>query len=63
MAVTGPPVGELAGEAARAWLVATIEARPLAGTDGELVDRIVRQGPRLCDALLRAMGSDGSWPG
>jgi len=58
VAVAGPSLDELAGEAARAWLIATIEARPLAATDGGLVDAVVQRGPPLCAALLRAVGSD-----
>jgi diguanylate cyclase (GGDEF)-like protein len=58
VAVVGPSLDELAGEAARAWLIATIEARPLAGADGALVDTIVQRGPPLCAALLRAVGAD-----
>ena len=63
VAVAGPSLDELAGEAARAWLIATIEARPLAGTDGGLVEAIVQRGPPLCAALLRAVGSDDDLAG
>lgn len=58
IALSRPSLGELAGEAAKAWLTALIEARPLARAGGVPIDAMAAEGPGVCERLLRALGSD-----
>jgi GGDEF domain-containing protein len=45
-------------EVARRWLVALLEAAPLASAPDVPVDALARDGPALCAAVLRAVASD-----
>jgi len=57
--VAGVPPPALADGAvvAKAWLMALLDAAPLAGAARVPVDRIAAEGPALCAAALRAVGS------
>lgn len=43
---------------AKAWLVRLVEAAPLAGAGDIPARELAREGPALCAAVLRALGSD-----
>jgi GGDEF domain-containing protein len=45
-------------EVARRWLVALLEATPLASAPDVPVDALAKDGPALCAAVLRAVSSD-----
>jgi GGDEF domain-containing protein len=59
--VADAPIDHLLGrtrELTKGWLLALIEDAPLEGAPGVLGPRLVTQGPRLCEALLRALTDD-----
>ena len=43
---------------ARGWLIALLEQAPLHEAPGIAGDALTRDGPRICDAALRALGDD-----
>ena len=49
-----------AGPAAKAWLVALLERRPLAQAGRVPVAVLAERGPALCEAVLRALASDAA---
>jgi len=60
------PIGALAADAerlAKGWLVAVIEQRPLAEAAGILAGEWAADGPRVCEALVRSLGSDQALEG
>jgi GGDEF domain-containing protein len=59
--VADAPIGELlprTEELTKGWLLAVLERAPLAEAPGVLAADIADQGPRLCEALLRALADD-----
>ena len=60
-AVPGAPVDELlvhAEELTKGWLLALLEDTPLVQASSILTADVARDGPRLCEAVLRAIASD-----
>jgi GGDEF domain-containing protein len=56
-----PPAAIADGEApAKAWLLALMAARELRDAPAVPVAELARDGPRLCAAILRAVGSDAA---
>jgi GGDEF domain-containing protein len=47
-------------EVAKRWLVALVEAAPLADAAAVPVDELARDAPAFCEAVLRAVGSDAA---
>jgi GGDEF domain-containing protein len=58
VSLSAPSLEELAVEAARAWLVALLESRPLSAAARLPVSALAEEAPALCKAMLRALESD-----
>jgi GGDEF domain-containing protein len=59
--VADTPVDELllrAEDLAKGWLLALVEQAPLEGASQILATDLAREGPRLCDAVVRALAHD-----
>ena len=55
------PIEALATDAerlAKGWLLAVIEREPLSEAAGILAGEWAAEGPRVCEAVVRALGSD-----
>ena len=55
------PIEALAADAerlAKGWLLAVIEREPLSEAAGILAEEWAAEGPRVCEAVVRALGSD-----
>jgi GGDEF domain-containing protein len=60
-AISGAPVDELlaqAEELTKGWLLALLEETPLVQAPSILTVDVARDGPRVCEAVLRAIASD-----
>lgn len=58
MALGTPPLAELAATAAKGWLLALLEDRPLSASGEIRVSALAQIGPELCHAVLRALTSE-----
>jgi GGDEF domain-containing protein len=58
VSLAGPPLTELAAQAAKGWLLALLEDRPLSASGEVRVSALAEEGPDLCHAVLRAVGSE-----
>jgi GGDEF domain-containing protein len=47
-------------EIAKGWLIALLEQSPLDAAPGILADDLVRDAPRLCEAVVRALADEGA---
>jgi GGDEF domain-containing protein len=59
--VGGAPIDELLGRSedlAKGWLLALLEQAPLDNAPAILAAELVRDGPRLCEAAVRALADD-----
>jgi GGDEF domain-containing protein len=59
--VADAPVDALLGRSedlAKGWLLALLEQAPLASLPAILASELARDGPRLCDAIVRALADD-----
>src|SRR2546429_3818486 len=60
--VAGAPIDALlprAEDLTKGWLLALLEQEPLSDAPSILASELTRDGPRLCDAVVRALADEG----